>query len=1483
MSAPVDEQPSREALQEEIDRLRAELASLRRGPVMASTPRGDMAMAFSLGQRHGTSASGASHAALHDAEQQLRARDHLLRRIADVSPAVIYVHDLEQDRAVFISGNVLRALGYTPEQIDAMGPGTSATLMHPDDRARLPEHFQRLRQLADGETVSLEYRMRHRDGSWRWFHASDGVFERHGDGGVRSVIGCAIDISDRKQIEQQLRQTTERFEVALRSSPIVVFNQDRELRYTWIYNPALDMQADEVLGRTDHDLFERPEDADRTTRLKRQVMASGVGARAEVPVHSLGHKRVYDLTVEPHRDDSGVIVGVTCVAVDVTANRATDLALRESQERLRLALEAAYLIAFTWDIVEDRVVRDLSHEPLLPENRDQPSRLADVRGLVHPEDRDLFDRKIHAALTDPAGHYACEYRLMTPDGQVRWLSEYGVVTFDETGRPVRLTGVSQDVTGSRRAAQVLRDSEQRLQLGTAVAGLGIVDIDYVQEQARLDLRACELFDFPLPDDRSGPSRVISLAELRGRLHPEDRPELLRALEAASRRDASGLLAMERRVVLPSGEIRWQAIRAQLLFASSDTRAVRQAVRAIVAVYDITERMRVERERQRLAATLDAFVSATPVGLALVDRDFRYHFVNQSLADLNGLPVADHTGKLVADVLPQIWADMEPIFRRVLDSGEPVLGVEITGQSLLADRGIRTCVASFFPVRLTSSEVSGVGIAVLDITERVRSERERKESEERYRLVARATNDVIWDWNLQTDRLDWNEAVLEHFGCPRESLEPHIRSWHDRIHPDDRERVIGGIHHAIDTGLSGWTAEYRFRKDDGTYAVFLDRGHIARDEQGRAYRMIGSMLDLTERRRAEQALRESEEKFRTLADHIAQLAWMTDASGAITWYNRRWFDYTGTTLEQMRGWGWQSVHHPDHVDRVTEKFRQHIASAEPWEDSFPLRGRDGRYRWFLSRAIPIRDESGQVVRWFGTNTDVTEQRLAEQELQERERELRSITSNTPDILARFDREGRYVYVNAAATVASGLPAEQLVGRTPREAGVSEEAAALIGREVQAVFADGRPRSFEFTYQTPAGPRHFRSTVVPEFDADGRRVSHVLGVTHDVTEVREALEALRQTKDEAETANRAKDKFLAVLSHELRTPLTPVLMTASMLRRRDDVAGEVREAMDLICRNVELESRLIDDLLDLSRVLNGKLQLHARPVPLHTIIRHAVETCAEEAHAKQLTLVVQLDEPSPIVDGDAARLQQVFWNLLKNAIKFTSEKGRIDVTSTVVGPGHVRVSVCDNGIGIRPEALPRIFNAFEQGDSEITRRYGGLGLGLGISRGIVEMHQGSLEAHSDGEDHGSAFHVTLPATPAPPAAEDQHAPRPEPHDPRRPLRLLLVEDHADTARVLAKLLSLGGHEVTVAHSVADALAAAAGQPFDLVISDIGLPDGTGYELMRRLRDRHQLRGIAMTGYGMEDDLRQSRDAGFLDHLVKPVDPNTLQRTIRRLTRG
>jgi DNA-binding response OmpR family regulator len=386
-----------------------------------------------------------------------------------------------------------------------------------------------------------------------------------------------------------------------------------------------------------------------------------------------------------------------------------------------------------------------------------------------------------------------------------------------------------------------------------------------------------------------------------------------------------------------------------------------------------------------------------------------------------------------------------------------------------------------------------------------------------------------------------------------------------------------------------------------------------------------------------------------------------------------------------------------------------------------------------------------------------------------------------------------------------------------------------------------------------------------------------------ELRAANRAAERARAAAEDASRAKDHFLAILSHELRTPLTPVLAAVSLLQRDSMLPDRTRERLELIRRNVELQSRLIDDLLDLTRIVRGKVELDKRRIELCTILERAAEVCRPDIDARRLHFGIDYGPRPYLVEADVARLQQVFWNLLKNAIKFTPQGGCVGLRCRP-HDGEVVVEVNDTGIGIDTSAIGRIFDAFAQAELSITRQFGGLGLGLAISKVLVEMHGGTITAHSDGHGTGATFTVRLPIVGADPAAGATAAPLNRSEGSGRALEILLVEDHGDTTAMMVDVLEASGHRVQTAGDVAAALDMAARRRFDVLVSDLGLPDRSGLDLIRMLRARGAtVPAIALSGYGQEKDREQSRAAGFQMHLVKPIDGDQLIEAIARVIAG
>jgi signal transduction histidine kinase/CheY-like chemotaxis protein len=379
-----------------------------------------------------------------------------------------------------------------------------------------------------------------------------------------------------------------------------------------------------------------------------------------------------------------------------------------------------------------------------------------------------------------------------------------------------------------------------------------------------------------------------------------------------------------------------------------------------------------------------------------------------------------------------------------------------------------------------------------------------------------------------------------------------------------------------------------------------------------------------------------------------------------------------------------------------------------------------------------------------------------------------------------------------------------------------------------------------------------------------------------------EELRLAKEVAERANLAKDGFLAALSHELRTPLTPALMAVSALQQDQSLSSRVRTDLAMIRRNILLETRLIDDLLDLTRITHNKLDLVETPLDLHAVLRNAIDVCSSDIEVRNLNLSFDLAANQTNTVGDVVRLQQVFWNIIRNAVKFTPIGGSIRISTSNPDAAKFRVAIADSGIGFDPADAERLFESFRQVGQGVTRRSGGLGLGLAISRAIVNGHHGRIWGESQGLNRGATIQVELPI-------RGSSAPLLLPSGQSAPadlatagLRILLVEDHEDTRLIFRMILAQKGHSVESAASGEEALNLAGQQQFDLVISDLGLPDFSGIELMTVLRERYSLRGVAVSGYGMDEDIRRSKSAGFDYHVTKPADPAKIERLLAQVMR-
>lgn len=732
-----------------------------------------------------------------------------------------------------------------------------------------------------------------------------------------------------------------------------------------------------------------------------------------------------------------------------------------------------------------------------------------------------------------------------------------------------------------------------------------------------------------------------------------------------------------------------------------------------------------------------------------------------------------------------------------------------------------------------------------------------------------------------------------------------------------------------------------------------------DPEGRVERLLVISRDVTERVLADRRLRDEDEQLRLLADSIPQLAWMARADGHIFWYNRRWYDYTGTTFEEMEGWGWQAVHDPEMLPRVVEGWTRSVETGEPFEMEFPLRRADGAMRWFLTQVRPLRDAQGRVTRWFGTNTDIDETRHIREALQAETRMLELLNAAGMSLAPSLDLQAILQNVTDSATALSGAQFGAFFYNVLDDhAGAAYQLYTLAGAPREAFENLGHPRATAIFAPTFRGegiirspdvtkdPRYGREApwhgmppghlpvcsylAVPvtsrsgevigglffghtEPDVFGERTERLVAgiaaqaavaidnarlfetVQRAALEREELLDSERHARSEAERASRMKDEFLATLSHELRNPLSAILGWAHHLgRARNLDPAAVARGIEIIERNARLQAQLIEDLLDMSSITSGKLRLDIEPVDPADIVRAAFETVRPAVDAKEIEVVLALEADAGPIAGDARRLQQVVWNLLTNAVKFTPRRGRVEVQLDRIG-SLVELRVSDSGVGIDPQFVEHVFERFRQADATTTKVFGGLGLGLSIVKHLVELHGGTVRAESAGADRGSIFVVQLPVSGAPRDAHDEAPARVRDRHETRPefaaidlagVAVLVVDDQPDACEFVARILAECGANARTATSATAALEAIREAPPTVLVSDIGMPQMDGYELMRRVRALPAERGgrvpaIAMTAFARSTDRDRALAAGFDLHLPKPVDPADLIVAIATLT--
>gem|GEM_PF-1290733 len=654
----------------------------------------------------------------------------------------------------------------------------------------------------------------------------------------------------------------------------------------------------------------------------------------------------------------------------------------------------------------------------------------------------------------------------------------------------------------------------------------------------------------------------------------------------------------------------------------------------------------------------------------------------------------------------------------------------------------------------------------------------------------------------------------------------------------------------------------------------------------------------QRARAARELQAGEAKLRTLAEAVPCIVWTCEPSGFLTYFNEQWAEYTGRDVEASLGFGWADTLHPDDRARVLERWQRSTATGDVYEGEARYRRHDGEYRYHHFRAVALRDANGAVQRWYGASLDVHELRAADQR-------FRDMANAAPAILWVTEPDGSCSFLSRGWSDFTGQPESEARGYGWLEPTHPEDI-ARVRQAFEAANAARLPFTVDYRLRRADGTYRWVLDVGrPRFGPNGDFLGYV-GSVFDISERKQAEEARerilateRTAREEAERIGRMKDEFLATLSHELRTPLNAILGWSQLLR--NDKVKDTRQAIETIERNARAQRQIVEDLLDMSAIIGGKVRLELQHLQLGDVVRAAAQSVEPTAHSKGVELVTTIAEGSGAIVGDPSRLQQVVWNLVANAVKFTPRGGRVDLV--VAGdPAEATLTVRDSGIGIDPAFLPHVFERFAQGDASITRRFGGLGLGLSIVQQLVGMHNGRIEAASEGIGQGASFIVTLPrgglrhSTPPPPPSSPS-GPSSEVGEPSidgvatseaprlADLKVLVVDDNPDARDVAARILETHDAKVVTAAGAVEALAVLARERVDVVVSDIHMPDVDGYDFVRAVRRLEREReasvpAVAVTAHARGADRTQALLAGFDAHVAKPIEPSELLVVVARV---
>ncbi|MCY7347881.1 MAG: PAS domain S-box protein [Pyrinomonadaceae bacterium] len=870
----------------------------------------------------------------------------------------------------------------------------------------------------------------------------------------------------------------------------------------------------------------------------------------------------------------------------------------------------------------------------------------------------------------------------------------------------------------------------------------------------------------------------------------------------------------------------------------------------------------------------------------IEMAFRHGYLaecNDAMAAMYNLTKAeDLVGSRISDLLDMNDAANIEYLRAVIESGYNLTDAESHEKD--ANGGDKYFLNSLVGT-IENGHLARLWGTQRDITEQKRAERASRESEENFRAFVQASSQAIWT----TD----SEQNLEAFGwwenqTGQKRGESAGAGFLDAIHPQDRERVTDFWQIAIKT-IKSFKTECRISNGNGEYQHFELRGVPVFNTDDSFRQWLGTLTDITDRKLAEQSLKDSEERYRALVEATSTVVWRATTEGELSFVGSFWETVSGQRVEEILGSGWLNALHPDDRARTIEVWQQSLINKNIYETEFRVLTIGGEYRWFAVRGIPVLDGEGNVREWIGANTDIHERKIAEAKLRESQEVLSLAMQSSRMGAWSRNMLTEIVYWSAELEEIFGLEtgtfSGSLNGFYDYVYAADQEPLRL---EVQKALTERRDYIVEFRFHHADGSLRWMEGRGQAVYTDDGTPAKAYGIGIDITGRKSAesererlLVSERQARAVAEEANHAKDEFIALVSHELRSPLNAMLGWTRILQHQSPDAKTIEYALDVIVRNARSQSRLIEDLLDIARVGKGKLRVEMEPTELIPIINAAVEIIKPAAEAKNINFSQKLERTADFITGDVDRLRQVVENLLANAVKFTPSGGSVEIRLERLDK-NAQITVSDNGQGISAEFLPQIFERFKQADPSATRRHGGLGIGLSLARDLVELHGGTISAQSAGEGKGSILTVTLPLRKIAPINENSDKGEfMDAHGKLSGFWILAVDDEADARELISFMLQINGAKVTTANSaveVLELLKSTNGRLPDILLSDISMPNESGYALLEKIRAlplEHggQIPAVALTAFNRPEDREAAFEAGFQKHLGKPVEPEDL----------